>query len=100
MIYEMKYLCSNWEIKTSPFHPNMEILGSFIACINELAASRKKRKEKINNENCKKNKHCNCVFIHIDNVRKELNKQEQNKRRSRLLNCFTQLNRLPPRSQT
>ena len=36
MIYEMKYLCSNWEIKTSPFHPNMEILGSFIACINEL----------------------------------------------------------------
>lgn len=39
MIYEMKYLCSNWEIKTSPFHPNMEILGSFIACINELAAS-------------------------------------------------------------
>ena len=37
MIYEMKYLCSNWEIKTSPFHPNMEILGSFIACINELA---------------------------------------------------------------
>ena len=38
MIYEMKYLCSNWEIKTSPFHPNMEILGSFIACINELAA--------------------------------------------------------------
>ena len=39
MIYEMKYLCSNWEIKTSPFHPNMEILGSFIACINELPAS-------------------------------------------------------------
>lgn len=38
MIYEMKYLCSNWEIKTSPFHPNMEILGSFIACINELGA--------------------------------------------------------------
>ena len=39
MIYEMKYLCSNWEIKTSPFHPNMEILGSFIECINELQAS-------------------------------------------------------------
>ena len=43
MIYEMKYLCSNWEIKTSPFHPNMEILGSFIACINELATSVKNR---------------------------------------------------------
>ena len=42
MIYEMKYLCSNWEIKTSPFHPNMEILGSFIACINELPAKLKK----------------------------------------------------------
>ena len=30
---------SNWVIKTSPFHTNMEILGSFIACINELWAS-------------------------------------------------------------
>jgi len=44
MIYEMKYLCSNWEIKTSPFHPNMEILGSFIACINELAKIEKQHK--------------------------------------------------------
>jgi len=26
-------------MKTAPFHPNMEILGSIIAWINELAAS-------------------------------------------------------------
>lgn len=38
MTYKPKYLSLNWEIKTSPFHPNMEILGSFIACINELVA--------------------------------------------------------------
>jgi hypothetical protein len=36
MIYKTKYLSSNWEIKTSPFNPNMEILGSFIAHINKL----------------------------------------------------------------
>lgn len=48
MIYEMKYLCSNWEIKTSPFHPNMEILGSFIACINELAPIVKRQQRKDN----------------------------------------------------
>ena len=35
---------SNWEIKTSPFHTNMEISGSFIACINELTVSLKKNK--------------------------------------------------------
>ena len=38
---------SNWVIKTSPFHTNMEILGSFIACINELPPS-VKRQEKNN----------------------------------------------------
>lgn len=36
MIYKQKYLSSNWETKPSPFHPNMEILGSFYCVLNEL----------------------------------------------------------------
>ena len=41
MTYKPKYLSLNWAIKTSLFNPNMEILGSFIACINELCVSLK-----------------------------------------------------------
>lgn len=36
---------SNWVIKTSPFHTNMEILGSFIACINEFYAILKNKQQ-------------------------------------------------------
>ncbi len=43
MIYKPKYLSLIWELKTSPFHPNMEILGSFISYINELAHSLKQK---------------------------------------------------------
>jgi hypothetical protein len=36
MTYKANYLSLINETKTSPIQPNMEILGSFIAYINEL----------------------------------------------------------------
>lgn len=38
---KLKYLSWNWETKTSLFYLYMESLGSFIACITKLYASRR-----------------------------------------------------------